>query len=151
MIRNPITVDSQELGIWLRQQREARCWARSEMARRLVKTAHANDDYSITDVDNLCHNIYRWEHGKCCPSERYRLYYCHALGISPAQFGVGKAEIEIPVGDPVITVICLLADVLGLRREFVGESLIIRMQGRRHASGPVQIRANLPGATQAGL
>jgi hypothetical protein len=119
-------VDSQELGAWLRQQREVRCWARPEMARRLIKTAHASDDNSITDVDNLCHNIYRWERGKCCPSERYRLYYCHVLGISPSEFGPGKAEARVSAGDPAITVLCLLADVLGLRREFIGESIIIR-------------------------
>ena len=32
-------------------------------------------------------NIYRWERGTVTPSDRYRLYYCHTLGIPPDRFG----------------------------------------------------------------
>jgi hypothetical protein len=57
------------------------------MARQLIRAGHAADDRSMTDVDNLCHNIYRWERGTVSPGERYKLYYCRALGIPPAAFG----------------------------------------------------------------
>lgn len=56
-------MEHEELGAWLRHQREARCWSRPEMARQLIKAAHAADDRSMTEVGNLCHNIYRWERG----------------------------------------------------------------------------------------
>lgn len=79
--------NARETGAWLREQREARCWSRAEMARRLIRAAHAGGDRSMVDVDSLCHNIYRWERGAVSPGERYRLYYCKVLGISPAAFG----------------------------------------------------------------
>ncbi len=82
-------MEREELGAWLRHQREARCWSRPEMARQLIRAAHAADDRSMTDVDNLGHNIYRWERGAVSPGERYKLYYCRALGIPPAAFGGG--------------------------------------------------------------
>jgi len=84
-------MEREELGVWLRQQREARCWSRPEMARQLIRAGHAADDRSMTDVDNLCHNIYRWERGTVSPGERYKLYYCRALGIPPAAFGGGDS------------------------------------------------------------
>jgi hypothetical protein len=61
------------------------------MARQLIRAGHAADDRSMTDVDNLCHNIYRWERGTVSPGERYKLYYCRALGIPPAAFGGGES------------------------------------------------------------
>ena len=36
----------------------------------------------------MCHNIYRWERGGTI-SERYKLHYCQAFGIPPAQFATG--------------------------------------------------------------
>jgi hypothetical protein len=80
-------MERKELGDWLRHQREARCWSRPEMARQLIRAAHAANDRSMTDVDNLCHNIYRWERGTVSPGERYKLYYCRVLSIPPAAFG----------------------------------------------------------------
>lgn len=80
-------MERKELGDWLRHQREARSWSRPEMARQLIRAAHTASDRSMTDVDNLCHNIYRWERGTVSPGERYKLYYCRALGIPPAAFG----------------------------------------------------------------
>ncbi len=74
-------MERKEIGIWLRQQREARCWSRPEMVRQLIRAAYAVNDRSMVDVDNLCHNIYRWERGTVSPSERYRLYYCQASRI----------------------------------------------------------------------
>jgi hypothetical protein len=127
-------MDSQEFGAWLRRQREARCWARSEMARRLIKAAHASGDRSITDVDNLCHNIYRWERGMVCPGERYKFYYCRVFGISASEFGVGKAEVEISDANLAMTVLYSLAGVLGLWRELSGETLVIRRRNREEVS-----------------
>jgi transcriptional regulator with XRE-family HTH domain len=76
-----------ELGPWLREQRENRGWVRLEMARRLIRAGQAAGDKSLPGLDSMCHNIYRWERGADNPSERYRLYYSHALSIQPSQFG----------------------------------------------------------------
>src|SRR6266581_3854788 len=78
------------LGEWLRQQRQARAWSRAEMARQLIKAARARDDSSMPCIDSICHNIYRWERGTVGLTERYKLYYCAALGISPGDFGAGE-------------------------------------------------------------
>jgi len=85
-------VMSKELGAWLRQQREARGWPRPEMARQLIKAAQARGDTSIPGPDSMCHNIYRWERGTDGLSDRYKLHYCHALGITPSQFGPGRMD-----------------------------------------------------------
>ena len=77
-----------EFGPWLREQRENRGWVRTEMARRLIKVGEAAGDSSLPGLDSMCHNIYRWERGTDNPSERYKLYYSHALGIPPSQFGL---------------------------------------------------------------
>jgi len=95
------------------------------MARRLIKAAHAIGDRSITDTGNLCHNIYRLERGTVVPGERYELYYCHAFGISPSEYGIEKTQIEVPVGDLAMTALDLLAAELGLQRDFNGQTLII--------------------------
>lgn len=95
------------------------------MARRLIKAAHAIGDRSMTDTDNLCHNIYRWERGKVVPGERYKLYYCHAFGISPSEYGIEKTETDVPVGDLAMAALDLLAAKLGLQRAFNGQTLII--------------------------
>jgi hypothetical protein len=83
---------SKELGDWLRQQREARGWPRPEMARQLIKAAQARGDTSTPGTDSMCHNIYRWERGAGGLSDRYKLHYCHALGIAPGQFGPGQPD-----------------------------------------------------------
>jgi transcriptional regulator with XRE-family HTH domain len=117
------------LGEWLRGQRQARAWSRAEMARRLIKAARANDDTSLPGVENICHNIYRWERGTVGLSERYQLYYCVAFGISADEFGAGQAD---QVGDlsgfsaGEVAVLDLVAGVLGLWREFRREMAIIQ-------------------------
>jgi transcriptional regulator with XRE-family HTH domain len=78
-----------ELGAWLREQREARHWSRPEMARQLIRAAHAAGDTTMPGADNLQHNIYRWERGSNGLGDRYRLRYCQALGITPRDFGPG--------------------------------------------------------------
>jgi transcriptional regulator with XRE-family HTH domain len=78
---------SSELGAWLRRQREDRGWTRSEMARQLIRAAKERGDASVPGVDNISHNIYRWERGVVGPAERYRHYYCGAFGIPFSHFG----------------------------------------------------------------
>jgi tetratricopeptide (TPR) repeat protein len=79
-----------ELGTWLRQQREARGWARREMARRLIQAGRDTGDTAIPGIDSMCQNIRRWERGQCTLTERYRLCYCTALSIAPGQFGAAQ-------------------------------------------------------------
>jgi transcriptional regulator with XRE-family HTH domain len=76
-----------DLGPWLRQQRENKSWSRNEMARRLIRTALVIGDTSMPSTADVAASIYRWERGTVTPSDRYRLYYCHTLGIPPDRFG----------------------------------------------------------------
>jgi len=85
-----------ELGAWLRQQREIRGWARTEMARQLIQAGKAAGDRSMPGLDSMCHNLYRWERGADSLSERYRLYFSRALGIPPSQFGPGRHALPLP-------------------------------------------------------
>jgi transcriptional regulator with XRE-family HTH domain len=88
-----------DLGAWLREQREARGWTQPEMARQLIHAGQARGDRQLPGLDGMCHNIYRWERGGKL-SERYKLHYCHALGIQPSQFGPRGPE---SAGEPAIT------------------------------------------------
>lgn len=81
-----------ELAAWLRRQREDRGWTRTEMVRQIINAAKATGDRSVPGLDSMCHNLYRWERGADGLSERYRLYYCRALGIPPSQFGPGPHD-----------------------------------------------------------
>lgn len=85
---------STELGVWLRQQRERRRLTRSEMARHLIQAGQARGDNSMPGMDSMCHNIYRWERGADDPSERYKLCYCHILGIPPDEFGPSRSHVS---------------------------------------------------------
>ena len=76
-----------DLGGWLRQRRENKSWSRNEMARRLIRVALVSGDTAMPSAEDVAANIYRWERGTVTPSERYRLYYCHAMGIPPERFG----------------------------------------------------------------
>jgi transcriptional regulator with XRE-family HTH domain len=78
---------SPDLGPWLRQHREQRSWTRNDMARRLIKVAQVSGDTAMPAACDVAANIYRWERGTVSPSDRYRLYYCHTLGIPPDRFG----------------------------------------------------------------
>jgi len=89
---------SRELGAWLRQQREVRGWARPEMARRLIQAGETRGDKSMPGLDSMCHNVYRWERGADGITERYKLCYCHALGIPVSHFGPGQLGTQ-----PVVT------------------------------------------------
>jgi hypothetical protein len=65
------------------------------MARRLIKAAEENDDYSMPARTDIIHNLYRWERGKVAPGERYRMYFCHAFGITPDRFGLSGNDADI--------------------------------------------------------
>jgi tetratricopeptide (TPR) repeat protein len=76
------------------------------MARRLQRAAKANDDGTVPSCSTLAAYVLRWERGRITPTERYRLHYCTALSIPPAQFGPhparnGPAEPEDNRGGPV--------------------------------------------------
>lgn len=75
-----------ELGEWLRQQRRGHGWGASEMARQL-RGAARSCGVTLPGIATVTSYVYRWERGDGGISERYRLYYCKALGIDPGQFG----------------------------------------------------------------
>jgi hypothetical protein len=75
------------IGRWLRQQREARGWARREMANRLLQAAQAASDATMPGIEHMETYIRRWESGRHQLTERYRLFYCTAFGLRPGQFG----------------------------------------------------------------
>lgn len=89
---------TENLGAWLRQEREARRWTRLEMARQLIQAGRSKGD-TLPGADSMCHNIHRWERGQGGLTERYKLHYCAVLGISPAQFGVAPDAQSKPL-DP---------------------------------------------------
>jgi transcriptional regulator with XRE-family HTH domain len=81
-----------EPGTWLRQQRQARSWAVREMARRLIQAGHTAGDMAMPSLDSMSTYVRRWEHGQYTLTERYKLHYCTALGISPGQFGLAPLD-----------------------------------------------------------
>jgi transcriptional regulator with XRE-family HTH domain len=85
----PAVEDEVPLNTWLRQQRESRGWTKRETARRLIQAAKDAGDTSMPSVENVYHNILRWERGDNGPAERYRMYYCTVFGIPAAAFGSG--------------------------------------------------------------
>ncbi len=82
-----------DLGSWLREERQARGWAKAEMARRIVQAGRDNGDTTIPGAASMLHNIHRWER-EGGVSERHKLHYCRAFGIPPSQFGPQPAEAQ---------------------------------------------------------
>jgi hypothetical protein len=80
---------ARDVSAWLRAQREGHGWTTSEMARQLIAAGRARGDRQLPGLDGMCHNVYRWERGGTI-SERYKLHYCQAFGIPPAQFATGS-------------------------------------------------------------
>lgn len=122
-----------ELGAWLRRQREARCWTRSELAHRIIKAARDHGDNSMPSVEDVCANIYRWERGRSHPRDGYKFYCCYAFGIPASRFGIDEIENEtgypcFPAGHPALAALYFLAGIFGLRRDFSGDTLTIRME-----------------------
>lgn len=73
-------------GQWLREQRQARGWATSDVARRLRAAAASAGD-RLPSNKTLVVMVYRWEDDRSGISERYRLHYCRVLGIPVSEFG----------------------------------------------------------------
>ena len=107
-----------DVSTWLREQREARGWTRSEMARQLIAAGRARGDRQLPGLDGMCHNIYRWERGGPM-SERYRLHYCRAFGIQPAQFAPGP--IPEPAAEPAVLAIPAVANRPGMPMAYRGQ------------------------------
>ncbi len=107
-----------DVSTWLREQREARGWTRSEMARQLIAAGRARGDRQLPGLDGMCHNIYRWERGGPM-SERYRLHYCRAFGIQSAQFAPGP--IPEPAARPAVLAIPAVADRPGIPMAYQGQ------------------------------
>ena len=129
-------------GEWLRRQRQARAWSRPEMARQLIKAAKARDDASMPGIDNICHNIYRWERGTVGLTERYKLYYCVAFGISADEFGVGQSEQVgyLPaLSSGELAVLDLVTGVVGLWRDFRREMTITRNAGGGNGIARIEV------------
>jgi len=82
------------LSAWLREQRLARGWSMAEMGRQLQHAAKATGDHTVPRTAILASYVRRWEAGKIGLTERYRLHYCTALGIPPAQFGPPQPQKE---------------------------------------------------------
>jgi tetratricopeptide (TPR) repeat protein len=61
------------------------------MARRLIEAGRDTGDKTLPGVDSMCHNIHRWERGRGGLTERYKLHYCRAFGLTPGQFGANLA------------------------------------------------------------
>lgn len=80
------------LSAWLREQRLARSWSVAEMGRQLQQAAKARGDHALPRTAILASYVRRWERGVTVPTERYRLYYCTALGIPPAEFGAAAGQ-----------------------------------------------------------
>lgn len=74
------------LSAWLREQRLERGWSVAEMGRQIQHAAKASNDHTVPRAAILASYVRRWEAAKIAPTERYRLHYCKALNIAPAEF-----------------------------------------------------------------
>jgi len=92
-----------DLGAWLRDQRQAHGWTNSDMASRIIDAGRAAGDKSLPSLDTMCRNVRRWERGHGSITERYKLHYCRALGVPPAQFGSAPAAPDTGTAAPGAT------------------------------------------------
>jgi DNA-binding transcriptional regulator YhcF (GntR family) len=72
-------------GVWLREQRLVRGWAKPEMARRLHAAMKARASTAPT-VTSLTRSIDGWEQGARYPQDRWQAVICEVLGIAPEDF-----------------------------------------------------------------
>ena len=79
-------------------------YALSNMTRRLIRTAQVSGDTAMPAAEDVAANIYRWERGTVTPSDRYRLYYCHTLGIPSDRFGDPRWDPADDVPRVIITI-----------------------------------------------
>jgi tetratricopeptide (TPR) repeat protein len=92
-----------DLGTWLRGHRQAHGWTSRDMASRIIEAGQAVGDRSMPSLDTMCRNVRRWERGHGSITERYKLHYCRALGIPPAQFGSAPAIPDTGTAAPGVT------------------------------------------------
>ena len=121
------------LSVWLREQREACSWSRKEQARRLIQAGRDAGDTAMPSIDNVYHNIQRWERGDNEPTERYKLYYCKTFEVPVTQFGVSE-----PRTDPLSQIALINAHGLSVSLQYVAGRLVIDISGLEAAekSGP---------------
>ncbi|MGW0192625.1 hypothetical protein [Nonomuraea sp. NPDC003201] len=80
----------------IRTERKARRWDVHTMARRL-RDAAGEDRCDLPDHEGLVRSIRRWESGKIALlSERYRLLFSQALGMSEEALFSEKIEVPMP-------------------------------------------------------
>ena len=96
-------------GQWLREQRQARGWATSDLVRRLRAAAAAAGD-RLPGNETLLVMVYRWEDDRGGISERYRLHYCRVLGIPIAEFGTSPPPQAQPCGPSADGTVLMLAE-----------------------------------------
>jgi transcriptional regulator with XRE-family HTH domain len=82
-----------DLGLWLRDQRRERGWSGAEMARRIRQAGAAAGD-QMPPSAIIAAYVRRWEQGVIAPTERYRLHYGRAFGLAAGQLGPRQAERE---------------------------------------------------------
>jgi hypothetical protein len=94
-------VNRKEMGSWLRAERQARQWDVPEMARQ-VRRAARNDPH-LPGLRDLRRMIRGWEAGEHALSERYRLLYAAAFGVTVDDLFTGTAAFTaVPVtGAPI--------------------------------------------------
>jgi transcriptional regulator with XRE-family HTH domain len=111
------------LGVWLRQQREARSWSRKEQARRLIQAGRDVGDTSMPSVDSMYHNINRWERGDNEPTERYKLYYGKTFEVPVTEFT------KTPSADSLSQIAMINAHGLSVSLHYVSGRLVIDISG----------------------
>ena len=100
------------------------------MRQQLRAAARAAGD-SLPDNEYLSGMIRRWERGDNGMSERYRLHYCRAYGISPDEFSVAGPAAE-PDCDDELSLEQLHGEVTRLARDYVtGEPFALFTRMRR--------------------
>jgi transcriptional regulator with XRE-family HTH domain len=129
----PAAGDEMPLGVWLRQQREARGWGRREQGRRLIQVGRDAGDTAMPSVDDMTHNIRRWERGDNEPTERYKLYYCKTLGIPVTGFGA-----EAPGTDSLSPIAMASARGLSVSLGYVSGRLVIEISGLATGGGEAE-------------
>ena len=112
------------LGVWLRQQREARGWSRREQARRLIAAGRDAGDTAMPSVDDMARSTRRWERGDNEPTERYRLYYCKTFEIPVTEFGT-----TAPRTDALSQIATVHAHGLTVSLGYVSGRLVIEISG----------------------
>ena len=78
----------------------------------------------MPSVENVYHNILRWERGENEPTERYKLHYCKTFEIPVTEFGTTAPRTDLP--SPIATV---NAHGLSVSLGYVSGRLVIEISG----------------------